>query len=449
MIPIGGGVEKDPEIASALDWLAHASGDRGAFWRRLETAQQTYREFTALPEHRGRDPQWNDLGTDIVAAFLAQTKSFLDDHRSYDYALISHVAPWIKQLGANLGELDQIYGAQDRAARMLRQPTVPPDSALFELVVASNYAADGIDVAFVDEEKGGARTPDLRLAIPGVASAVSVECKRLRQGKYEIDEQIRHKTLFGRVAKLIDQKRLSIHLDVTYTCELSQVPDDYLADHVQQALSSSIVTPNGYPWLDEYGCGLITPANLPAVKRDIRDSSLYFGTKLARLLSGKVVRETGYHLWAGIKPDDRDPRFIDYIYFASVITWQCVAADAIEKKSRYVRAKLAEADGQLVGHGLSMVHIAMDAELHSAASDVRRARNEENIKNYAARSQLMAVYLHYLVPRISEDHSWLIDETVDWFNQGHERAPVFKIFPGSSSLMNDLPAWKQAINPSK
>ena len=36
---------------------------------------------------------------------LAQAKSLLDDRRSYDFALVSHVAPWIKQLGANLSAL--------------------------------------------------------------------------------------------------------------------------------------------------------------------------------------------------------------------------------------------------------------------------------------------------------------------------------------------------------
>lgn len=442
-----GGVEKDPEIASALDWLAQASGDQGAFWERLEVAQRVYRNVTALPQGLGRDPQWSDLGRDIVASFLAQPKSLLDSRRSYDFALISHATPWIKQLGVNLRVLDQISGAKERAARMLRQVTVLPDSALFELVIASNYAAQGFEVAFVEEEKGGGKTPDLRLEIPGIADRISVECKRLRRGSYELDEQIRHKTLFRLAADLIEKMRLSIHLDVTYTRELLEVPDDYLANHLHQALLRPLVMPGEYPWHDEYGYGSIKAADLPAVRRDTQNSSLYFGTKLARLLSGSIVREDGYHLVADAKPDDRDPRYIDTIYFGSVITWKCVAKSAIEKKARYVRAKLAEADGQLVGHGPSMVHIAMDAELQSDASDLRRERNGANIKSYAAESQLMVVYLHYLVPRISEDHSWLIDETIDVFNCGDEPAPFLQAFPGSSTLENDLPAWRQTIVP--
>lgn len=446
----GRGVDDDPDIRAALIWLAGTSGDGRALLVRLESAQQAYRQFTAAGDNRGQDPEFADIGADVVAAYLAQAKSLLDDRRSYDFALASKSVPWIKQLGRNVALLDGIAGARDRAARMLRAETVAPDSAMLELVMASNYAAEGVGVAFIEEARGQGRTPDLRLYPPEIPDPFVVECKRLGRGQYELEEQARHRQLYRNAADLIDARGLSVHIDVTYTQELAEVPLTYLADHLRDALSSRIVMPSGvYPWKDEFGFGEVRPANLAAVRADTRDSSLYFGTKLARLLSGGVVRETGYHLAASADPDRRDPRYIDKIHYGSVVTWQCIAPRAIERKSRYVKGKLVEADRQLQGHGIAIAHLAMDAELACASSDLRQARNKEAIKVFQPRSPLVAIYVHYLVPRVSEDHAWLVDETVDTFSPSSEPMEPTRIFPASTLLENDLPAWKQKLGPPR
>ena len=442
-------IEDDLDVRAALAWLGRASGNERAFHARLESAQSAYREFTASADHRGKDPAFAELGADVVAAFFAQAKSLVDERRTYDFALASTTVPWVKQLGINVALLDEIVGARERAARMLSAETVAPDSAMFELVMASNYAAEGLDVAFVEEAKGQARTPDLRLTIPDLPRPFFVECKRLDRGQYEQMERARHRLLFRDVARLIDARELSVHIDVTYTHELTEVPESYLTEHLRQALSSPIVTPGGYPWKDEFAYGEIRRANLAAVREDTHDTSLYFGTKLARLLSGGVVRETSYHLAAGADPDPRDPRYIDRIHYGSVVTWQCVASRAIERKSRFVKSKLAEADRQLRGLGPAMVHLAMDAELACESSGLRRARNIEAIKAFDPKSTLVAIYVHYLVPRISEAHSWLLDETVDTFGPTTEPMEPARIFPDAPLVDNDLPAWQQPLLPPK
>ena len=86
---------------------------------------------------------------------------------------------------------------------MLRAESVAPDSAMFELVMASNYATYGFDVAFIAEARGQARTPDLRLSASGLSKPIFVECKRLKRGQYEIQEQAKHKKLFLKTAELI------------------------------------------------------------------------------------------------------------------------------------------------------------------------------------------------------------------------------------------------------
>lgn len=441
---ISAGIDDDEDVRAGLTWLAVASGNPKAFAERLARAQQAYRAIIRSLENFGQDPSLEIISEDVVGTFLAQAKSLLDDRHSYDIALAPQIVPWVKQIGRSVGVLPFIPGAVERAARMLKAGSVTPDSAMFELVMASNYAADGFDVAFVEEAAGQARTPDLRLSVPGFSEPIFVECKRLKCGQYEIKEQARHRKLFESAADLMHGCRLSVHLDVTYTQELADVPDSYLAERLMGSLSSSI-NPTGYSWKDEFGFGTVMHADLDAVRLDIRDTTLYIGTKLARLLCGHAVREGGYHLAPGVKLDARDPRFIDSIQYGSVVTWQCIAPTAIEKKARFVKARVVEADRQLTKHGSGIAHLAMDMELKCGSSDLRRARNIEAIKSFRPASHLLAIYLHYLVPRISETHAWIIDETVDRFGLGSDDVPLQMVFPASVTIGNELPAWKQEI----
>lgn len=180
-----------------------------------------------------------------------------------------------------------------------------------------------------------------------------------------------------------------------------------------------------------------------------RDSYLYFGTKLARLLSGRTVSESNYHLAARATSNPDDPRFIDEMHFGSVVTWRSSAPRAIERKAKYVRSKLWEADQQIAGYGHGIIDIAMDAELDSDASDLRRQRNIDTLRTYQMKSDAFVVYLHYFVPRVSEDHSWLADETVDVFSRLDAPPPPFGAFPDATIVENDLPAWRQRIGPSR
>ena len=316
---------------------------------------------------------------------------------------------------------------------------------MLELVMGGNYAADGLDVTFVPEEPGQAKTPDLHLFVPGVSEPVAIELKRLRQGRYEQEERARHRLIFGRAAAILYERGLSLHIDVTYTRELMDVPEAYLAERLSRFLSSPFALPGAYPWRDEFGAGQIAPANLPAVREDTRNSSLYFGTKMARLLSDGPVRDSGYHLAAGGEPDERDPRYMDKVRYASVVTWQCTAAESIERKARHVKSRLVEAEKQVRSAGIGIIHLAMDAEASCESSDLRRDRNTQAVLDFKSESLVAALYVHYLVPRISEAHSWLVDETVDRFGAGRGEIPSMMIFNGSKPLGNDLPAWKQAV----
>lgn len=439
------GIEEDDDIRAALQWFAQVSGDAAGFYRRLRLAQNAYARLTADPSNLGQDLDLLTLGPDVVGSFLAQPQSLLNSRRSYDCALASRCIPWVKQIGVNIGALGKVPGASDRARRMLLDQSTEPDSALFELTMAGNYAADGEEVAFIEEQPGVAKTPDLRLFLDGCSDTVGIEFKRLRRGQYEVRERDLQRRIFARVAELIDERLLSLHIDVNYTVELKDVPESYSADWLLRFLSCPLVVPGHYPWHDEFGTGEIRPANVDAVLEDIRNSSLYFGTKLARLLASGPVREGNYQLAAGLKSDDRDPRYFEDFRYGSVVTWQCTASKAIERKARHVKSKLAESDRQIKSESVGVIHLAMDVEIGCESSDLRRRRNKDVILEFQAESPVAALYVHYLVPRISEMHSWIVDETVDMFGAGTGPVPSIMIFPGSAPLDNDLPAWKQPL----
>jgi len=438
-------VDDDEDVRSALAWLADVSGDPAAFDLRLRAAQLAYARYTAEPANLGGDSSLRALGPDVVAAFLAQSKSMLDDRRSYDIALSSRCIPWVKQLGVNIAQLAKVPGARERARRMLEDRATEPDGPMLELVMAGNYAADGADVALVPEQVGRAKTPDLHLTFEYHPDPVAIEFKRLREGAYEADERQQQRRIFRKAEEIIHRERLSLHVDVNYSRELKDVPDGYLAGWLQRFLTSPLITLRGYPWHDEFGSGEIRPANVDAVLEDIRDTSLYFGTKLARLLSGAPVRENGYQLAAGLLPDERDPRYFKRFRYGSVITWQCTAPAAIERKTRHVKSKLIEASQQVATQEVGVIHLAMDMELECEASDLRRERNKQVIREFKVENVVAALYVHYLVPRISELNTWIIDETVDRFGAGVDAVPSSMIFPGSAELGNDVPAWRQSI----
>ncbi len=439
------GIEEDPDVRRALRWFTQVSGDPTTFLRRLHAAQQAYTRFSADSKNLGQDLELGALGPDVVGSFLAQAKSLLDGRRSFDIALASRCIPWVKQIGVNLEALSQVPGAAVRAHRMLVDQSTEPDSAMFELAMAGNYAANGEDVEFVEEQPGVAKTPDLHLFVDGRTEKAAIEFKRLRRGEYETQERTLQRRIFRRVADIINERSLSVHIDVNYTAELQYVPESYLADWLQRCLSSFLVMPGHYPWRDEFGSGEIRPANVDEVLQDIRHTSLYVGTKFARLLAGRPVRESTYQLATGLDPDNRDPRYFEHMHYGSIVTWQCTAPQAIERKARHIKSKLVEAARQVKTEKVAVIHLAMDVEIGCESSDLRRQRNKDVIAEFRAESPVAALYVHYLVPRISELHSWLVDETVDMFGSRPGPVPTMMIFPGSTPLDNDLPAWQQAL----
>lgn len=438
-------VEQDDDVERALRWFFEVSDDPAALAERMYSAQNHYREAThAVAGPLSRMDIAEAYG-DSIALYLAQAVALLRDRRTYDLHLGSRVIPFIKTIGVNLDLVNRIVGADGRARRMLREKAQHPDGALFELIAAIRYARmDGWAVEFIPEHIG--RTADF--LVRGSEGEIHVECKRLQKSKYEIYENQQAEKLFAPVSQLVHQKKLSLAIDISFNAELSIIPESYLVDRVFSIIRSSLFVSGSYPWRDKFSEGELWFSDLKAARKDIAGSSLLIGSKMARLLTGRPIPDSNFHLSCGGVPREADPRFIDSLEYGSAILWRCNAEVSVNARARHVRAKLAEIDKQLANAPIGMAHIGMEAERGEEAADLRRVKNKNAVMTFQARSNLAEVFFHYFLPRVSENSSWMIDETTDSFGSQPISflGDATRLLGGThDGLIENEPAWRQPL----
>jgi hypothetical protein len=435
------GVQEDPHVRAALEWLLSISPDPSALTTRIRAAQTYYRANSGRINSRW--PQTSQLLTksDLIAGYLGQVDAFLNDRRSYDLLLGARILPFFKHIGRGVRDIANVPGAATRARRLLQPNLEHPDGAIFELVAAVRYVGEHFEVEFIPES--AERSADMRLGASGLDKFMHIECKRLRPSVYELREGVYFKELFEPLEVLIHQRELNLHVDVNFKIELGTIPKRYLADRVAPALaSSSIVVPGGYPWSDEFAEGKIRASRLDLVQADISDTSLLVGSKMARLLCGKPVMEGSYQLALAGMPRREDPRYVDSVSYASVLTWQCSAPASVDARARHIRSKLADIDRQMESANMGIVHIGMDAERDITTADLRRERNLKTVRSFYPTSNIVEVNLHYYLPRVTESTAWTIDETVDWnCRVDHPLLDDARLLMGPSDLDTDVAAW--------
>lgn len=434
------GVMDDKYVSLGLEWLCQVQGDKNKFLSRLEKAQHKYMAVTNDPAFFGKDFDIKLYGGDIVASFFAQAKSLLDNRRVYDISIASHIIPWVKQLGSNCRLIDAIPGARERARRMLDDETVYPDTALFELIVAGNYAGRGYLVEFVPEQKGIAKTPDLKYR-DKEGREFYIECKRLQKGKYETEERQYHHALVNQTEVMEMLGRLNLWMDITYKHEVKDIPHNYIHEHLKNYKNQY------YSWDDTYGQGEVRPVSLYPLRKDIFiHGSIMFNTKFARLIKGTALRDEYYNIYAHAEPDDRDNRFIESVHQAALVTWRCVNEASLEGRSKHVTSLLKKIDEQLLNYGPGIAHIAIDVDVQGDVADKRREKNIQAISRFKPESLLCRTMVHYMLARIDEDSAWMVDETSDEFLDYPSElgfTPRVAVFPDSEIIDNELPGWRQ------
>lgn len=402
-------IEFDPDVARALHWFESVGGP--SLRTRIANAKEYYRQ-KAVPssvEALWPDPMETVSTHDKSASLLAQVDALLRDRHSYDPRLAARIIPFVKIVGMQLPDFQNVSGVTDRVEKLVAATDDHPDGTLFELATAARYAREGYEVEFIPETTS--RTADFRFSFDGVD--VNVECKRLQRSRYESLELAKSRVLFAPMREVVCERQLSIHVDVTFTEELSRVPNDYLLTWIHRFLNARLWSPHGYEWSDEFGRGTIRKTNTRAVEQDTRDSSLFVGPKMVRLLTGKVVSEGSYQLAISGQQHPDDGRFIDQLRYGSVFTWQCVATKSIDARARYIKSLLADIDRQVANSNIAIAHLGMEAERDSISADLRRDRNRRTVLEFRSTSRLAEIELHYFLPWVAEQASWVIDETVD------------------------------------
>ena len=323
---------------------------------------------------------------------------------------------------------------------MLEDETVYPDTALFELVIAGNYADRGFQVEFIPEQKGIAKTPDLKYKNQ-YGQVFYIECKRLQKGKYETIEKQHHREIINYEKTMRILERFNLWMDIIYKSEVKDIPHDYIYEHLKYYKGKF------YTWNDIYGQGVVRPISLTPLLTDILiNGSIMFNTKFARLIKGDVLRDEYYNIYARVKPDDRDNRFVEFVHQAAHVTWRCVNEASFEGRSKHVTSLLKTIDDQLLNFGPGIAHIAIDVDVQGDVADKRRQKNIEAISRFKPDSRLCRTMVHYMVPRIDEDSAWMVDETSDeLLNYPPELGitPRVAIFTDSETLDNDRPGWHQ------
>lgn len=434
------GIDFDLDIYKALKWLSGTVLDPSDFLCRMERSQEIYIENSSAKSNFGKkfDQTW--FGDDLAAAFFAQAKSLLDNRKSFEISTASNIIPWVKQLGKNIDFLEGVVGASERAKRMLENKRVYPDTALFELIVAANYAEKGYYVEFLPEKKGLAKTPEFKCSLNG-DDYFFVECKRLQKSNYSLREESAHCLKARPVELRILSKRMSVWIDVTYKREIFDIPEEYVINHLTHYYGKN------YYWDDEYGTGFVKSIDLKPIKEDIeRNGSILANTKMARLIKKAPLYNDNYDVYVSGRADERDVRFISKIKFASLLTWRCIGEVSYEKRSRHITSTLAEIEQQISSYGLGIGHVAIDVDVQTDVADKRREKNFDAIKKFEIKSKLVLLNIHYLVPRIDENRAWLVDETREYFYANKLIEHVFPgvdIFPNAVRFDNDLPGWHQ------
>lgn len=407
------GIEDDDDIQRALGWIWHCTGDTPqGHIRRTMQAMRHYMDNCGLKEGRWVRSEALLLPSDLPGAWLAQAVAFLSHAKAYDARLGSRILPLIKAIGIALPDLSKVDGAQGRVKRMMTDATVSPESALFELAMAGRYLREGLDVAFIPE--GSERTADLSVGVGD--HRVHVECKRLQASTYETKERQAAQALFVALEELAEAKKVSLFLDVTFTVEVASVPLDYLAMHADRALQSRLALPDGYPWRDDYGQGVVRHCGLDAVAADTVDTHVLVGPKMFRLLTGRVLDPAKCMI--SLRADSAhkdDARYVAEVTQATVVHWECLALSSVESRARFIKSKLADVDRQVANAPLAIVHFGMNAARDSVASDLKRDLNKRAATEFMAGSRLMELELHYFMPRELERVSWANDEMVDTF----------------------------------
>jgi hypothetical protein len=407
----------EPELRRTVDWFKSFLTDQD-WQRRMEAAA---RRLYSVAAGKFRDP--SDLGRffeekDTFGWYLFLADAYLHHPWNYDPTFGARVVPVFSALGRKLDLILSIEGIAQRVQRIVGPERRQPNGGIFEILVGAAYRETGARVAFVPETPGLGKKHDLDVEREGQVWAV--ECKRLEHPEYEERERAEARRLWRLPASLLVQSKTSALLDVSFTVELSQVRDAYLAHHIERFLRDGRFS---FKWRDQVSHGTIRPLDLKAYQDALKETAiLTIGSRTYSLLTGEYVRNASYLAVLNHQPAD-NPRFTDKCDFAALLRWQSVSEEAVDKRARDVRKRLSDALAQIPSGTPAAIHIGFETVEGQIVEDRRYDKVRSTIAafDYGGKD-VRAVFVHYFIPESHPDGNWFFDETVVWWASSPDAA---------------------------
>lgn len=428
---------RDEHILSALAWMT-AMVPAAAWQSRLDRVAATFDAAKIEWAASRRVPLFDPA--DLIAWYVFQANAYAADRTNWIEHAAYRIAPVFKRIGQDLALLDQIGGAQERVSRLMTSGRRQPDDGLYELLVALAYKRGGwTDVAFVPEQRGGSRTPDL--SVSRTRQRWAVECKRVGQSGYAADERLKGEAMAKAVHELCRAVNRSLVIDVEFDDELVSLEDAYLADRIRGYFDDARAT----VWSDSAGRGQIREIDWRPMHMVLAHDDIYVGSsRMIELLVGHYVAQLDHSVDARWTPGPDRPFHATMMDQASVIRWVSASHAAARRKARHFRAMVADAAGQLPGDCPGAVHVGYEVLGGNSVEGFRHALNQMEMHDFdPGQSRLRWVYGNYMTPEhtTARNESSALSETTATYRIGGTRTqdplPMHLLF----SEGRGVPGW--------
>ena len=411
----------DADVKNALEWFLGFLSDDD--WKARVAAVEDNIEsgFSPAARHFGTEGDASVYtGPDRIGWYLYLVDAVQHHPLKYEPIQGAGIVPVFKRFGADLDLLRSIRGVEDRVERLLGSDRGQPDGGLFELLIALVWKRNGYSTVEFIPETPTRKTPDFLARSD--REEWFVECKRLhKRSEYSEREREKWLIMWSPFAEHLGRNGHSLVFDITFHVELETLPDDYLMEHLAGKLRLLAfpcrVASNG-TW-----DVTATPVDYRRVRDHLRRYCVRFPSdQLQELVAGYRDPRRGFSFavagdFVRLGGASGNNRFLDDFSFAACSFWSCDAPQAIQRKARDVRSRLARAVDQLPSVGRCAVHLGLETLDGPLVEEERFGRIVRSVLDFDALGKdLRWVYCHLFESYAPPDQLFTVDETVLHFD---------------------------------
>ncbi len=408
--------QRDQDLEKAVVFLVGQIGNDAWQLRRADIASRFGKRLSPDPAIAPIEGVSIRDREDEVGWYIFLCETSIADPPAVNADQLSRVAPYLSAFGRNIPAIKQIVGVEARLSSLVRRlKNQDPDQALFELLVGAAYVREGWTVTAIPET-GAAKTPDFLVAKAN--ETYEVECKRLsRRADYTTLERDAWLRQYKPVSEWLFRNGYAWVLTVNFHVEVVSLPDHYLLATIHRGMEEIA---SGRVYRDDKRCSISgVRTDLHGIRRHLERNYLKVNCAAERVvIGGRYERDFGFtcavHGQTG-SMGEREVAGNKYwldIDYAHAAFWHCDAPEAIEKKARDVRKRLAEATGQFTGAHPGMVHIGVETTEGDDVELVRSRKVIHTVQSFDPEGKpLEWISLHFFRGEAPPNEDWAFDET--------------------------------------